>query len=368
MITIDSAPYTGQTIALNPVYNKLKFIVDSDYKDRYNFKYLFDVFVNGNKVARLKHSPDLSTGKGIAEVQRIVENYIGYDLNIDNSGVNVANNSAALYQVKCGEAYSREGNIINTYQTTTGGVNYVSFEFEQKHNLRVGDIVSSVSKINNANYFRVRRIIDGTKVETTRTWDAIFNGVKSFYIESENFEDNYFYPINGVGYVGFTIPNARPTRINVGDSVVVFQIGTPTNLGYNGEWKVTKIDTTTESGYAIIITNCPFLGSTPPEEGVIYSLNDYEFEELASSSVAMAFNAAFSHYDIYDYSDYTNSSREFLTKNKTLRVGENELHQINFYYNQVMQDNFLEIKRTDKNGTITTTNILLPKPDEIISA
>lgn len=69
-ITINSQPssYTS-------MHEPLWFIVGSDNTSETNFKYVCDIYINNNLVARLKSFPDPNSSKGIFNVSSIVRNY-----------------------------------------------------------------------------------------------------------------------------------------------------------------------------------------------------------------------------------------------------------------------------------------------------
>lgn len=80
-----------------------------------NFKYVADVYVNGDMVVRLKMFPDPVNNFGIFNIGNIVRNYVNSDMsNPDFSNIesDILDNYAALVHVKFGNEY---GAIVTTY-------------------------------------------------------------------------------------------------------------------------------------------------------------------------------------------------------------------------------------------------------------
>jgi hypothetical protein len=73
-ITINSTP---NNVANYPsAHDDAWFVVTSTNVAQTNFKYVFDIYVNGNFAATLKSFPDPSTGKGFLNVSNIARNYM----------------------------------------------------------------------------------------------------------------------------------------------------------------------------------------------------------------------------------------------------------------------------------------------------
>lgn len=69
-ITINSQPSSYSSM-----HSPLYYVVTSDNTSETNFKYVCDVYVGGNLVARLKSFPQPTNSKGIFDVSRIVRDY-----------------------------------------------------------------------------------------------------------------------------------------------------------------------------------------------------------------------------------------------------------------------------------------------------
>ena len=67
------------TNEVQPAHNQLVFVATSNNSSELNFRYLFDIYIDTVKVARLKVVPNENT-KGICDISRIVQDYIEQDL------------------------------------------------------------------------------------------------------------------------------------------------------------------------------------------------------------------------------------------------------------------------------------------------
>ena len=71
-ITILNRPYDGLVAKINPVYNGLGFVVNSDKKQVNNFRYISEIYANNIKVGELRHNPDISNNTTIASFGSLV--------------------------------------------------------------------------------------------------------------------------------------------------------------------------------------------------------------------------------------------------------------------------------------------------------
>ncbi len=101
-----AADYVVSDVPLewSPVYNPIQFTVDSVNNVECNFKYIADVYVDGEYVTRLELFPDL-TGKATFEFNRVLQPYVSFDLNVELQGFNRAENTYCSYQINFGEQY-----------------------------------------------------------------------------------------------------------------------------------------------------------------------------------------------------------------------------------------------------------------------
>jgi hypothetical protein len=293
-ITILSTPYDHQEHELNPANNFVPFVIDSNFKSRRNFKYIFDVFVNGLLVGQFKHSPDFETTFGVFDIGKVLQNYLNYHLNQDLTGVNACPNSAVSYFIQLGESFSRN----NTVTLTSSNNNKLRLKTGSPHNLRIGDAISYNGK---STY-----VTNIDAADTFTTNDPYSNVPITEYLEGEQFIDNNF--IAG-GKIAFVIPTSRPTRIKIGDKVLVNQFRTPTvsvnptNPQYDGEWTVTNIYTS--SGNQFIVTDCPYITGSPLNPGFIMPIKNYELRNVKSTKQRTTFSIAYDGVFDLDELEYT---------------------------------------------------------------
>ena len=103
-ITINNTPDNYQSF-----HEDLWFVVSSTNTAQTNFKYVFDVYIGGNLVARIKSYPQPGTNKGIFNAASIIRNY--WSSYFQPSGTQTAFNyigsgNAINYEVFYGEEYN----------------------------------------------------------------------------------------------------------------------------------------------------------------------------------------------------------------------------------------------------------------------
>jgi hypothetical protein len=120
-ITIDSSPASYSSL-----HGALYFVVTSTNRAVENFKYVCDIYVNNNLVARLKSFPQPASEKGIFNVAPIVRNYWNSYFKPTGSTAFAYTGSDIYvsYQVKFGEDYG--GTTYTNLQTQSAtAYNYV---------------------------------------------------------------------------------------------------------------------------------------------------------------------------------------------------------------------------------------------------
>jgi hypothetical protein len=88
-----------------PVYNDIVWTVDSTNKSQCDFRYICDIYVNGSFVTRLKLFPMDVNGYASFKVNRILEDYVSFDLHQNLFGSTYNVNSSCYYTLKFGEEY-----------------------------------------------------------------------------------------------------------------------------------------------------------------------------------------------------------------------------------------------------------------------
>lgn len=122
-ITINSSP-----AAYSSMHAPLWFVVGSNNTTQTNFKYVCDVYVGGNLVARLKSFPQPTSAKGIFNVASVIRNYWEsyFKPNISTFGAfpYTGSDIYVLFEVKFGEEY--DGTTYTNLTNTSGrAFNYV---------------------------------------------------------------------------------------------------------------------------------------------------------------------------------------------------------------------------------------------------
>lgn len=118
-ITINSSPNIYQSF-----HEDLWFVVSSTNTGQTNFKYVFDVYINGTLVSRVKSFPQPSTGKGIFNAANIVRNYWSSYFKPSATAFSYVGSDIRInYVVKYGEEYG--GTLYtNLDETNTDAFNY----------------------------------------------------------------------------------------------------------------------------------------------------------------------------------------------------------------------------------------------------
>lgn len=118
-ITINSSPNIYQSF-----HEDLWFVVSSTNTGQTNFKYVFDVYINGTLISRVKSFPQPSTGKGIFNAANIVRNYWSSYFKPSATAFSYVGSDIRInYVVKYGEEYG--GTLYtNLDETDTDAFNY----------------------------------------------------------------------------------------------------------------------------------------------------------------------------------------------------------------------------------------------------
>lgn len=164
-ITINSSPSAYQSIN-----DKNWWVVTSTNTSETNFKYVCDIYVASNLVARLKSFPNPNNNKGIFDVANVIKNYLAnyflvgsgiYDIAYDTSNIYVS------YEVKFGEEYGGT-TYLNLTTATKTAYNYIA------------DLMSSVAYFNATQYddyptqFKFLTKRDLLSLKTTRSASKLF--------------------------------------------------------------------------------------------------------------------------------------------------------------------------------------------------
>ena len=104
-----------------PVYNPMRFVIQSSNNASANFKYVVDLYVSGvtGRVWRGLYNANSLYGNAAADISRVLESYITYDLDSSLYGFQTCPNSVKAYELKIGEQYGASSGITNYSATTT---------------------------------------------------------------------------------------------------------------------------------------------------------------------------------------------------------------------------------------------------------
>lgn len=263
-ITILNRPYDGLTAKINPVYNGLGFVVNSDKKQVNNFRYIAEIYTNNIKVGELRHNPDISNNNyGMFDFGRIIESYLSYNLTWNVSTGTQTPKTLLDYYIEFGEEFSRVGSI--KVWSSYGGYPYVGkvrVECSKPHNLLTGDrvlIEGSTNPLYNG-YKDILYISTTAFVLTDVAFTGSTNISTMFFIQGEKINlFSTYIGADGLNYVQLKVKQSTSSHItsfSVGDAITIKYDSPSTLVQYlNIEWSILSISQL--SGYAYLKTNIP---------------------------------------------------------------------------------------------------------------
>jgi hypothetical protein len=294
-ITIKNLPYDGLSAKINPVYNGLGFVVDSNFKSLNDFKYIAEVFVSGSKVGELRHNPDISNNRyGIFDIGRIVESYVSYDLNW-NGLSSLAPKSLVNYSVNFGEEFGRVFGV-KSYQNNSGKMTLI---LNSVHPLVNGDVVllQGVTGTTGVNKFStITKLGQSGLICNNIPYVAGLNITGAYILTGESINQFLFWT-DSMGVKKVRLKVKPYTSLNVGDKVYIEEV-TPQNNSYNSvEWTVEK--RTVTSTYSYLDISCPFgVAVSSTLKGYVVSRDNYI--NLGSFSTQNHFSKAFNGVEQYE--------------------------------------------------------------------
>jgi hypothetical protein len=113
------------------VYNDIVYVVTSTNKTACKFKYIADVYVNGVKIFRDKLFPEPYYGYAVFKLGAILESYVTYTLDNDQTTFKTGAGSVISYYVKFGEEYDISGTCD---ETSTLYLDLLTSETKYAHN------------------------------------------------------------------------------------------------------------------------------------------------------------------------------------------------------------------------------------------
>ena len=331
-ITIKNRPYDNitTTTKLTPVYNGLPFVVESTFKNKSSMRYIAEIYVNSIKIGELRHNPDIvNDGIGLFNVGRIVEGYIGYNLNWNIQGGTLAPQSQVDYYVAFGEEFSRINRIKNISSYTGPlGTNKVAIEFYEPHNLITNDRIliqgTTVAGLNG--YQKVSLLGGNTMVLLPNvTFTSAGNLSGAYAIEGEEIKRfaSYIGP-DGATYVALYIKYAENPRLGIGDTIQIKQDTVLYTQYENVEWSILDITTATIgiSTYTLLKTNIPYAGAIPTTTlGSIISRDNYVLRNRfnTKNDNSKTFNGAVQYEEYLTWTPFPYQFQQTSSKYLTLR-------------------------------------------------
>lgn len=346
MITIKTRPYDGISPKLNGVYNGLPFVVDSNNKQRPNFRYLCDIWANDAKISALRHNPDISADNfGVFDVGPVLETYLAYDQKaLEPFSSIAADQTVKKYWVELGEEFGRT-NIIAAVSNGGGSLTRIQTKFQ--HSLRIGDSVY-IQGCSNPAYNGWKRVATSIPVGTNYFYIMeAYAGASSFdgawISEGETILSWSSTTINGQQYLTVQMTNKTsvPSRFNLGDTVQLnwhlFNIpysDVAQNAYENTDWKiisVRKFNTGLSSAIVRYVLDCPWKG-TVSYQGAMTSKDNYVFKSLISTKLegSYAWNGVLQYDQANDWNPsiykFLSPTSKFLTSrpSRTIKVCADE--------------------------------------------
>jgi hypothetical protein len=358
-VTILNRPYQGLSKNLLPVYNGLGFTLDSSLKTRSNFRYICEIYVDNNKVSELRHHPDIShDNKGVFEVGRVIENFIGYDIFLQSDATTYSGaKTNRRYYVSFGEEYSSANPVSNiaAYDATHFRLNVLTAAFKSWY---VGSLV----------------LIGGSNVNAYNGWGKIVGQGASYAIISglgpktidPYYPNLYYYQafssngltgspwsyknINGTNFLTLKIYNGNLAGqsgldrvfLYIGNTVLIKQTSAgTTQVGQqyyeNTEFKITEKSIVSFGGQSCVMLtfDAPYAGVMPV--GIIGNVVTKDNVVLkgqanTSADLSYAFNGALQYQEYLDWTPtpyiWSNNTTKFLSNRpdslKTINVCSNE--------------------------------------------
>jgi hypothetical protein len=263
-ITILNRPYDGLVAKINPVYNGLGFVVNSDKKQVNNFRYISEIYANNIKVAELRHNPDISNNNyGMFDVGRILESYLSYNLNWNVTTGTSAPKALIDYYINFGEEFSRVGTITSWSSAGYPNAGKVRVGCSKPHNLVTGDRVL-IEGSTNALYNGYKNVYVNSTTSftlTTTNYTGSTNISTMYFVQGEKINRFTTYVgADGVTYVLLRVKQStvpHTTTFTVGDTFSIAYDNQPNLTQYlNIEWTILGI--VQDTNWASLKTNIPY--------------------------------------------------------------------------------------------------------------
>ena len=108
---------------ITPVYNPVKWIVDSNVKNYDGFRYVFKIKDDSsNVIAEYRLLPNYGTGYGEQDLSKLLSNYVSFDLDTTSTSYYAAANSFYTYKIELGEEYTTRVSYTSSLVDSSGNV------------------------------------------------------------------------------------------------------------------------------------------------------------------------------------------------------------------------------------------------------
>ena len=269
-ITINSAPG-----AYSSITDSIWFVVSSTNSAQSSFKYVFDISINGSKIASIKLFPD-SGFYGVLDIAPILRNYFSSGFNPSGSGLlqNANSNLHLDYTVAFGEEYSG-----STYPNLTSS-SYKAYAYmldPYRTNLSVYANKFLTSRDRN-----FAKVVQGEKFYITYFNADLANATATIQKYFEN------GTTDGTASTGSTISNLESLILDLSPNAINSYLGT------------TKI---TDSTFAYSVT----IGAD--------TIKLYQTANPRFDPVKIIFQNAWGGYDSFDFRLLSRKGKKFNRKN-----------------------------------------------------
>ena len=194
---------------LQPVYNEIVFVIQSDLSAEENFRFVTEVEVDGNIIAVIE-TPVNPEGYGVIDIHKHLENYLTNDFNPTSDTVIGADKSIVKYSVNFYERFNPvwEYDGIYNVPTPTGGTTLEFFSFGTIDPDDYFDIGDTILVIQTPPFQVVAN--SGLAVISSMFFDNVQN---AYVIQtSKPFTSPTTFPNAGI----ITLTNQRSTTLPVG--------------------------------------------------------------------------------------------------------------------------------------------------------
>lgn len=165
---------------LTPAFNRVVFTVDSTNKNKEAFRYVVDVYLAGTstKIHETRIAPRIGDGYGVIPLEKILQAYTSYTLDLANTTSLDASNSFVEFDLKVGEEFVEEWEY-DDYEFRSGGK--TALNSTASHTFQVGDAIQVKQddpsiKPQLEGLFIVTEVPDSTEIIIDIDWSNVLSG------------------------------------------------------------------------------------------------------------------------------------------------------------------------------------------------